>query len=617
MVKSLREKTVNDKYSHRFAEVPKRALHLFRAFFVFFIILIIWLIAVQVFYGPSGAAQAKANRTEHKEIFAHRGDIVDVSGNVLATSVDKYVIAIDQKVAANWTPIECNSKNAASCNQIDGAPVPLSGPLGLAKMLAPILQMSEAQLAYAIDGDSNYSIIAKDVDPAKERKIHDLNIDYMLNSKRVSTRVYPNGNIAGPEIGAATTDADGKINPSAGIELMMNDELAGVSGEYTYESGGQGERIPSTKSTLKDPVPGKTVKSTIDLDLQWKLQEALEKQVADDHADYGYMMVERVKTGDIVAISSSGSADAGSEEVASKGSAVFKGVFEPGSIVKPLTASGLIDKGIQTPESKFAVPNRYRTEYGEEIKDWREHGTEQLTLAGIIGYSYNTGTTMASKDFSHQDRYNLYRAYGLGEESGTDMPGESVGILHTPEYLDELGDARTPDTMLFGQGMAVNALQITNAYATIANGGVNPGPRIVSASRPVQANWQALPANDRAGRRVISEDAAKKTMQILESCVEKAVCTPAKIEDYRLGGKTGTAEVFGPRGLLYTVNSYVGVFPMDDPQYVVGVYITNPSSGIATTTATIPAFKDIAQFIIQKYAIRPSTPADYLPEVHW
>jgi cell division protein FtsI (penicillin-binding protein 3) len=467
------------------------------------------------------------------------------------------------------------------------------------------------ELAYSINGTSNYQVIAKDVAPEVQRKIAQLNLGGMISYEATGSRVYPNGNIAGPEIGAASSTPDG-IQARAGIELMMDKELSGTPGEYVYEAGAYGERIPETKSTVKEAINGKSVKTTLDLDTQWELQRAIDNGKDINGASYAYGVVERVKTGEVLAIAEDHAAQAGSDEVALYGSKVFGGAFEPGSTVKVLTVAGLIENNIAQPESQFYVADHYTTSNGQVISDAHNHSMARLTLAGIVGQSFNTGTTQASEPMTADQRYQLYHSFGLGEKTAVNFPGEADGVLHNVEDWD----GRTLHNVLFGQGMSVSALQIVNSYATIANNGVNPVPTIISATKGEEdENWVPFP-KPKQPFRVVSETTAKRTLGVLEASVTDGICASANMPNYRVGGKTGTAEMVGANGLSDTMMSFIGVFPLDNPEFVIGIFYKNPVKA-QYSIATIPAFKEVAMFLTQKFGLPASTPAEYVPPSVW
>jgi cell division protein FtsI (penicillin-binding protein 3) len=545
---------------------------------------------------------------------ANRGAIYDASGNTIAESVSRYVIAIDQVTAKNWKALDCSEYSESQCHQIDGHPVGANGIIGLSRLLARPLGRAAQELAYELDGDSNYKIIGKDISPELKRQIDDLHIIGLVNATPVSSRIYHNGRAGSSEIGLALTEVDGTIKAHSGIEMMMDKELSGTAGARRFESGGSGERIPMTGFDETQPIDGLDVMSTIDLDVQWKLQQALQAEKDKNKSEFGIGVVERIHTGEIIAIGANDEPAAGTQEVGQSPSAALGTQFEPGSTVKTVTVSGLIESGIAEPESKYSVPDHFENQFGQVIKDWENHPTVTLTLAGIVGNSYNTGTTIASRNWGVDQRVNFYSNFGLGSSlwlhsaDGTGFPGEALGYLWPADQLD----GRTRDTILFGQGMAVTALQMVNAYASIANGGLNPVPTLISATRAKGESWTSYPKFE-TGEQLVSPTTAQKVMGILEACVAKSNCRSMAIPEYRIGGKTGTAEMYD-NGSWTLVHSFIGVFPMDDPQYVVGMFYKG-GNDIQTVTVTAPFFKEVAQFIIHKYGITPSVPGGYVPEI--
>jgi cell division protein FtsI (penicillin-binding protein 3) len=255
-----------------------------------------------------------------------------------------------------------------------------------------------------------------------------------------------------------------------------------------------------------------------------------------------------------------------------------------------------------TPESPIDVPPTLNRA-GEVFHDAETHGEEHLTLAGVLAESSNIGTILTSEKVGVTRLYDYLRAFGLGQSSGLAFPGESKGILDDPSNWS----ASQRYTIPFGQGLSVNALQVASVYATIANGGVRVTPRLVKGV--VQSDGSVKPTQASTTTRVISASAAKQVESMLEAVTTDQGTAPgARIDGYRVAGKTGTAQRSDPTCGCYRgyTASFVGFAPADDPQLVVLVVLDNPVHGYYGGAVAAPVFKDVMSFALESEKIPPT-----------
>ena len=239
---------------------------------------------------------------------------------------------------------------------------------------------------------------------------------------------------------------------------------------------------------------------------------------------------------------------------------------------------------------------------GQTYKDSFNHGAERWTLAGVLEQSSNIGTILASDSFSDQKRYEYLTKFGIGQPSGLNLPGESQGLLTQPQTWD----GRTRNTVLFGQGYTVNALQMTNAIAVIANQGVlKPQSIIKSITTP---DGKSTTPEQKESTRVIDEEASKQILNAMESVSEHYSSQGfAGVKGYRVASKSGTAEVAGPDGKLSSlISDYSAIIPADNPRFVVTVVLKDPEGSYGGLTAG-PVFAQIGEFLMQKYEV-PNSP---------
>jgi len=550
------------------------------------------LIWVQAIAGPTIAAQALHQRLSTVTVLGERGQITDANGVPLAVSVERYDISVNQVQVAKY-------KSTGS----DGVP---DGAAGVAARLAPLLGVNAAELGGRLVGTSTFLYIAKGVLPEVAREIRTLGLNGVMVDK-VADRLYPKGRLAGNILGFVNSSGTGL----QGLELTLDKRLAGAAGKETYERGARGQAIPGGYSEDTPATTGDSARLTLLSDVQWKAQEAIDAQVAATGSKSGVIVVMDAHTGAVYALADSGTIDPNDPGKAGEGalSRAISNVFEPGSTGKVVTMAAAIEQGVTTPTTTYEVPGTWETPNGAGvIKDSHDHGLEHLTTTGILAESSNIGTVMIGKGLTVQQRYDYLAKFGFGSRTGIEMPGETGGILHP---VDEW-DGRTQYNVLFGQGVAVNALQAASVYATIANGGVHVAPRLVAGWTSADGTYTAAPTG--VGDRVVSEQTAQQVMTMLESAVDDGTGTKASVAGYRVAGKTGTAQELTTGGVTA---SFIGVVPADSPRLVVAVILHDPHSSVYGGVVAAPVFSDVAGFALTELGIAPSGAAANLYPTTW
>ena len=566
------------------------------------------LIQVQLLDGQATAEAATNSRTSKVVVSAKRGRILASNGTVLAQSVERYNIIGVPDAATSFTPVDCGTKQAKAlgyCHSIDGKPVGVNGAAAVARLLAPLLDMDAMELGADLNGTNQYVILKKDVTPQVKRAIDKLNLGGIVYGELSSQRVYAENTLIGALLGGVNDDGSG----ASGLELTLNKQLSGTDGYTVYQRGNGGEVIPGTVSKTKAAQDGSDVTLTIDSDVDWYVKRVLTEGVASSHAKWGIAVVEDALTGEILALEDSDAIQAGSSEAKASASRAVSQTFEPGSIGKVPALAAILQNGVHKIDDHFTVPYEYTSE-GQKFHDAVYHPDKRWTLAGILQNSSNSGMVMAAEKLTSQQRYDMLTKFGIGQATGLNLPGESRGVLGTPSSWD----GRTKNTVLFGQGYTVNALQLSRVVSVIANKGVNRQQSLIKSV--TDKNGKPVDMLNRSAARVLDEKIANQVRNAMESALEEYKDV-AGVNGYRVAVKSGTAEVVGSDGSLSSIIAdFAGIIPANDPRFIVTVVMQDPDGSYGGTTSG-KLFAKIGEFLMQKYDV-PNSPArtDAIP-VEW
>jgi len=345
------------------------------------------------------------------------------------------------------------------------------------------------------------------------------------------------------------------------------------------------------------------VRLTIDSDLQWFAQNAIAQKVNETGALSGTVVVMKVRTGELAAVASYPSFDPNNiaKATGDLGNRAFGDAFEPGSTAKVMTAAAALQEGVATPATPVVVPDRL-PRADQSFRDSHEHGTERLTFAGVIAQSSNIGTMMVGEKVPPATLESYFRGFGVGAPTGIHFPGETPGIFARSK--DWSGSQRY--TVMYGQGLSVNAIQAAGVFQTIANGGVRVPPTLVASTQNADGTQTQTPPTTPV--RVISPSTASTLSQMLEFVVsDNGTAVKATIPGFRVAGKTGTADRIGANGRYsgYTA-SFIGFAPADKPEFVVAVILQNPIRGYYGGSSAAPVFKDVMTYALQEFGIPPT-----------
>jgi cell division protein FtsI (penicillin-binding protein 3) len=412
-------------------------------------------------------------------------------------------------------------------------------------------------------------------------------------------RTYPNGSVGASVVGFVGADGDGL----AGLERTLNAQLAGVEGKETYESAPNGSKIPLGQRSITPARNGLSFQLTVDSEVQWAAERRLAEQVAKTRADSGFAIVLDVKTGQVIALANAPSYDSSRPQAArseDRGNRAISAPYEPGSVQKVLTAAALIDSGTANPSTRVIIPGRLASG-GRSIKDHFSHGVLRYTMRGVIADSSNIGTALLARQLDKQRLHDYLVSFGLGSTTSLELPGESAGIIPKPDMSDS-----QRDQISFGQAIAVTGIQQAAAVASVVNGGIYNPPTLIKKAIDGEGNEVAVPRAPQ--RRVISEKSSAEVRELMQAVIDtENGQRNLKLERYSTGGKTGTAQRADTSCRCYRgyVTSFAGFAPLDDPQILTYVVISNPRNGDTGTTTAVPAYRDIMTMALPRYSVIP------------
>jgi cell division protein FtsI (penicillin-binding protein 3) len=543
-----------------------------------FVGIVLRLTTLQVRDNGELAQMGLDQRVRTIQLPAARGQILDRDGTPLAVSREARDVYVNPQLVTD-------------------AP-------GEAAVVAESLDLRPGDVREAFEADGTFVYLARQVD---------LGVAEELEAKRlpgvgflsVPQRYYPAGSLAPQVLGFVNVDGVG----IAGLEDEYQKQLAGTPGEQTAELSADGLPISTATDTITAPVAGTSIVTTLDRQMQFMAQTALERAVERNGALGGTVIVMDPHTGEVYAMATypwfdpNDFSDAPQEAMRNR---AVTDSFEPGSVNKIITAAAALETGSVGLEQRFRVP--YSMQVGPfRIEDSHVHPVESMTIGDIIAESSNIGAAMVANEVGNDALGTYMERFGYGRETGIGFPGEASGVLLPPSQWDEVIRA----TVSYGQGISVTPLQMAGVYATIANGGRWVQPRLVRGYEGSGGGFRA--AAPPRTRLVVRPDTADLLTRMLAYVVQDGTGSLAQIPGYQVAGKTGTSRKLDDSGnyVQRYMASFVGFLPASDPRAVIAVSIDEPRT-VYGGLAAAPLFQEVARYAIQRLAI-PAAPPVALP----
>jgi cell division protein FtsI (penicillin-binding protein 3) len=533
------------------------------------------LLQLQGFDSSSYTADAL---TRTLPLLPARGEISDRNGLLLASTQPAVAVTADPTLT---TP------RAAEFASV------LAGHLGMQEAeLMPLLTKTGTRFVYLKKKVPalSYAALAADLSSRNLRGIF---------RESDPIRTYPNGSVGASVVGFVGADGEGL----AGLERTLDAQLAGIEGKETYESAPNGSKIPLGRRSIIPARNGLSFQLTLDSEVQWAAERRLAEQVTKTRADSGFAIVLDVKTGQVIALANAPTYDSSRPQAArseDRGNRAISAPYEPGSVQKVLTAAAVIDSGTANPSTRVVIPPRLASG-GRSIKDSFSHGVLHYTMRGVIAKSSNIGTVLLAQQLDRQKLHEYLVSFGLGSKTRIELPGESVGIIPQPDMT-----SGQRDQIAFGQAIAVTGIQEASAVAGIVNGGIYNPPTLIRKAFDGEGREVGVPRAPQ--RRVISKQSSAQVRELMQAVIDSVNGQRnLKLDRYTTGGKTGTAQRADTSCRCYRgyVTSFIGFAPLDDPQILTYVVISNPRRGQSGSSTAAPAYRDIMNVALPRYSVVP------------
>jgi len=419
-------------------------------------------------------------------------------------------------------------------------------------------------------------------------------------------RVYPEGPLLSQVLGFVNNKGEGQY----GFEAQYNAQLEGYTGTVKLEQDSLGTLLGQEGAALGQN--GMNYELTIDRNVQFEAEQDLAQAIKDDGATGGSVIIMDPKTGGVIAMANNPTYDANNfrdvtqDQIGLFDNASISQQWEPGSIFKPLVMAAALDAGSVTPDTHQDFGESVTVDgYKIETALRRDYGDENM--AKVLANSDNVAMVWIAQKLGNQAMYTYLKKFGFGDYTGIDLKNEVAGKLAPANQWSDISRS----TISFGQGIAVTPLQVTSAFATIVNNGQAVTPHVVAAV--IDQNGIRHPEQPVLGAQVVKPEIAQEVKDMMVYTVVTAHAK-AGTPGYKIGGKTGTAQIPDPVNGGYLADAYnhsfVGFGPADDPKYVMLIKIDHPDlqkiGGIYAESTAVPLFSKISSFLLSYYQIPPT-----------
>jgi cell division protein FtsI (penicillin-binding protein 3) len=478
---------------------------------------------------------------------------------------------------------------------------------------------TEQQILARLDASKNFAWVARKLDPETSKRVKELNLKGIYIQKEFK-RFYPNGDLAAHVLGYVGTDDDGL----GGLERQFDDELHGTPGHMLTALDAKRHVRGSEES---DPMPGENLVLSIDANIQYMAERALDAQVAKTKALHGTVVVQDPHTGQILALAVSprfNPNDSRHLDADSLTNLAVSDVYEPGSTFKLVTYSAALDGAGVEPTDMVDCQGGSMTMYGRTLHDDRSDHYGVITVRQALEHSSDVGAAKMALKLGPDKFYSYIKGFGFGARSGIELPSETRGLLQPPKKWGSTSIL----SMAIGQEIGVTPVQLVSMVSTIANGGEYMSPHVLlQATDEMKGDARLQPASFHpsfqlpatlpdGSHRVIKELTAAKMRAMMQGIVVEGTGKLAALNGYSSAGKTGTAEKIDPATRTYShtklVASFAGFAPVSAPAIAIAVVIDTPTAGSEVDhyggAASAPVFAEVAQQVLEYLGVPHDQP---------
>lgn len=483
---------------------------------------------------------------------------------------------------------------SAEVESVAASPRRISDARSTAAALARALDLPQKHLRKRLSSGRSFVWIKRWATPEEADRVRDLGLaGVSLHPER--KRFYPSG-LAAAYLGFAGRDGEGL----SGLELAFDAALRGSSASLPLLRNAHGQRLIRWKGDTNARA-GARVVLTLDARLQHYAENLLEQTMQRTRARHATLVALDPWTGDLLAVAERPTFDPNRfwlEKPSAFRARAFVDVFEPGSTLKPFGIAMALDAGVVRANDRFDCEQGAWRVGDHVIHDFKPYGA--LSVHDIITLSSNIGAAKVAEQLGATRLVEGLRAFGFGQSTGSGFPGESPGILRPLRESQRVERAN----LAFGQGIAVTALQLAAAGATLANGGQRVSPRLVLR---VEGPGGTVEWPSGLGERVLSESTARSIRAMLQDAVARGTGKAAALPQYPVAGKTGTAQkvVNGSYSKDRFVASFMGLVPAQNPRLVVVVVIDEPQGAHTGGQVAAPVFRELVGFALEQLPLRP------------
>ncbi len=434
--------------------------------------------------------------------------------------------------------------------------------------------------------------LARKADDETIGRIRSLNLQG-IHFQKEPKRFYPARDLAAQVLGSVGMEDSGQ----SGIEHEFDEQLRGRPGKMFISVDARKQWFADVET---QPEPGENLVLTIDKNIQYIAEKELDQAIHDTQAIAGTVIVENPHTGEILALANRPTFNPNLRKQITPAALTDRAVsyiYEPGSTFKLVTISAALEEKLTNPNEVFDCQMGSIVYNGMRIRDSKPHGL--LPVWGVLAESSDVGSIKIALRLGEDRYYRYIRAFGFGQQTGIELPGETRGMTKPPSRWSKVSIA----AISIGQEIGISAIQLANLISTFANDGVSVAPRIVAGMVPSQEGIQTVAFHPVEGRRVISSFTAAEMRSMMQKVVLEGTGRKATLEGYSSAGKTGTGQKVDPATGAYSKTKYVGSFagfaPVNNPQVVVCVILDSAVGPHQGGQVAAPVFHRITQQVLE------------------